>query len=261
MARAGRRPGACSIARTTRCAASATHIEVWVANDLAFPAGDCRTQIPTSTQITDAQVADLITEFDTQHVPEGDGDLQHAAGPRRHQRPARARRQRQRRRLHRRRRQDRHADRQRPRRQLLHLPGGADVHRRLLLVAVQRAARPQRDDDRRVRLGCTAPTANPPDEPTADLCTSRPARPNLYEGTFAHEWQHLLHYYTDPFETTWINEGLSDFAQTLTGLRRRDGDRVRPAAPTATSTASRASAPCRRRTTPTRATAAARRTR
>ena len=61
----------------------------------------------------------------------------------------------------------------------------------------------------------TAP--NPPDEPTADLCTSRPARPNLYEGVFAHEWQHLLHYYTDPFETTWVNEGLSDFAQTLTG--------------------------------------------
>ena len=59
--------------------------------------------------------------------------------------------------------------------------------------------------------------ANPPDEPTADLCTSRPARPFLYEGTFAHEWQHLLHYYTDPFETTWVNEGLSDFAQTLTG--------------------------------------------
>ena len=59
--------------------------------------------------------------------------------------------------------------------------------------------------------------ANPPDEPTADLCTSRPARPNLYEGTFAHEWQHLLHYYTDPFETTWVNEGISDFAQTLTG--------------------------------------------
>ena len=24
-------------------------------------------------------------------------------------------------------------------------------------------------------------------------------------------------YYTDPFETTWVNEGLSDFAQTLTG--------------------------------------------
>ena len=60
-------------------------------------------------------------------------------------------------------------------------------------------------------------TANPADEPTADLCTSRPARPNLYEGVFAHEWQHLLQYYTDPFETTWVNEGLSDIAQTLTG--------------------------------------------
>ena len=29
--------------------------------------------------------------------------------------------------------------------------------------------------------------ATRPDEPTTDLCTSRPARPNLYEGTFAHE--------------------------------------------------------------------------
>ena len=59
--------------------------------------------------------------------------------------------------------------------------------------------------------------ANPPDEPTTDLCTSRPARPFLYEGTFAHEWQHLLHYYSDPFEGIWLNEGMSDFAQTLTG--------------------------------------------
>jgi hypothetical protein len=58
---------------------------------------------------------------------------------------------------------------------------------------------------------------NPPNEPTADPCTSRAARPNQYEGTFAHEWQHLAHYYTDPLETTWLNEGLSDFAQTLTG--------------------------------------------
>ncbi|MFD1049371.1 hypothetical protein ACFQ1S_29460, partial [Kibdelosporangium lantanae] len=60
-------------------------------------------------------------------------------------------------------------------------------------------------------------TANPPNEPTADLCTSRPAKPFSYEGTFGHEWQHLLHYYTDPFETTWMNEGLSDFAMNLDG--------------------------------------------
>ena len=60
-------------------------------------------------------------------------------------------------------------------------------------------------------------TANPPDAATADLCTSRPARPHLYEGTFAHEYQHLLQYYQDPNEVNWVNEGLSDFAQTLVG--------------------------------------------
>ncbi len=59
--------------------------------------------------------------------------------------------------------------------------------------------------------------ANPPDEPTDDLCSSRPARPRLYEGVFAHEYQHLLEYYQDPNEVAFINEGLSDFAETLTG--------------------------------------------
>jgi hypothetical protein len=58
---------------------------------------------------------------------------------------------------------------------------------------------------------------NPPHEPTTDLCTSAPARPNLYEGTFAHEYQHLLLSYVDPAEATWVNEGLADWAQTLTG--------------------------------------------
>jgi len=58
---------------------------------------------------------------------------------------------------------------------------------------------------------------NPPHEPTDDLCTSAPARPNLYEGVFAHEYQHLLLSYVDPAETTWLNEGLADWAQTLTG--------------------------------------------
>ncbi|MGZ8632108.1 MAG: peptidase M6 [Actinomycetota bacterium] len=59
--------------------------------------------------------------------------------------------------------------------------------------------------------------ANPPHEPTTDPCTSAPARPFLYEGVFAHEYQHLLQHYVDPGETTWVNEGLSDWAQTLTG--------------------------------------------
>jgi len=60
--------------------------------------------------------------------------------------------------------------------------------------------------------------ANPPNEPVpGNNCTSAPARPFLYEGVFAHEYQHLLESYVDPDEVNWINEGLSDWAQTLTG--------------------------------------------
>src|SRR4051812_715602 len=192
------------------------HVEVWVANDLAFPAGDCRTQIANSTTITDAQVQHLISEFDTNMYPKEtatfstppDRDGTHAVIP-----------------------PDANGH------------GGVYTGEGDNTVALIDNVR---DDnyydfpaaptyiagffssrftelvDRNVmtvdafdwahRTG-----ANPPDQPTSDLCTSRPARPNLYEGTFAHEWQHLLHYYTDPFETNWINEGLSDFAQTLVG--------------------------------------------
>jgi hypothetical protein len=60
--------------------------------------------------------------------------------------------------------------------------------------------------------------ANPPHEPVAgNLCTSAPARPFLYEGVFAHEYQHLLESYADPDEVNWVNEGLSDFAIDVTG--------------------------------------------
>ena len=192
-----------------------SHIEAWVANDLAFPAGDCRTQVATSTQITDAQITHLITEFDGNMYPKEtatfstppDRDGTNALlGP------------------------DSKGN------------GGVYTGGGEKTVALIDNVR---DDnfysfpaaptyiagffssqfnelvDRNVMTvdafdWLHRTTANPPDEPTADLCTSRPARPNLYEGTFAHEWQHLLHYYTDPFETTWVNEGLSDFAQTLT---------------------------------------------
>jgi hypothetical protein len=50
-----------------------------------------------------------------------------------------------------------------------------------------------------------------------DLCASAAARPFGYEGTFAHEYQHLLEYYEDADELPWANEGLSDWVQTLTG--------------------------------------------
>jgi Immune inhibitor A peptidase M6 len=64
--------------------------------------------------------------------------------------------------------------------------------------------------------------ANPAHEPSSDLCTSAPARPNLYESVFAHEYQHLLEAYASPGEQTWVNEGLSDWAQTLTGYAHPD---------------------------------------
>jgi hypothetical protein len=59
--------------------------------------------------------------------------------------------------------------------------------------------------------------ANPPHNPTADPCTSAPARPFLYEGVFAHEYQHLIHADYDPDEVNWVNEGMSDLAEVLTG--------------------------------------------
>jgi hypothetical protein len=65
--------------------------------------------------------------------------------------------------------------------------------------------------------------ANPPDEPNPDdICISRPSRPHSYEGIFAHEYQHLLQYYVDPGEVNFINEGLSDYAISLTGYGSTD---------------------------------------
>ncbi|MGB8956433.1 MAG: hypothetical protein WCC10_13750 [Tumebacillaceae bacterium] len=48
-------------------------------------------------------------------------------------------------------------------------------------------------------------------------------RPFAYEGTFAHEFQHLLHRDTDSAEENFVNEGLSDFAQYLVGYGHSQG--------------------------------------
>ncbi|APV43492.1 Immune inhibitor A peptidase M6 [Dehalogenimonas formicexedens] len=42
-------------------------------------------------------------------------------------------------------------------------------------------------------------------------------RPYLYEGVFAHEWQHLLHDDYDTDEDTFINEGMAEFAEIVCG--------------------------------------------
>jgi hypothetical protein len=191
-------------------------IEVWVANDLAFPAGDCRSQVPGTTEITQAQVDRFVSEFDGNMFPKetaafstppdrdgtdavvppdangnggdytGDGDKTVALIDNV--------------------RDDNYYD----------FPAASTYIAGFFSAQINELL------DRNVMTIDAYDWAhrtgdNPADEPTTDPCTSRPARPNLYEGTFAHEWQHLLQYYTDPFETNWINEGLSDFAQTLVG--------------------------------------------
>ncbi|GAA4449975.1 immune inhibitor A domain-containing protein [Phytohabitans houttuyneae] len=192
------------------------HIEVWVADDLAFPDGDCRARVPGSTEVTGAQVADLVARFDTNMYPKetaafstppdrdgtaprlgpdasGDGGVYTGAG-----------------------------DRTVTLVDNVRDANFYDFPAAPTYVAGFFSAQLNDLFDRNVmtidafdwahRTG-----ANPPSAPTGDLCTSRPARPHLYEGTFAHEWQHLLQHYTDAVESTWVNEGLSDFAQTLTG--------------------------------------------
>ncbi|MBC7250293.1 MAG: immune inhibitor A [Anaerolineae bacterium] len=42
-------------------------------------------------------------------------------------------------------------------------------------------------------------------------------RPYLYEGVFAHEFQHLIHDDLDSDEESWVNEGMSMFAEWLCG--------------------------------------------
>ncbi|MEO8458197.1 MAG: hypothetical protein ABI559_10330, partial [Chloroflexota bacterium] len=59
--------------------------------------------------------------------------------------------------------------------------------------------------------------ASPPHAPSTDLCTNAPARPFLYEGVFAHEYQHLIHHDYDADEVNWVNEGMSDLAIFLNG--------------------------------------------
>jgi hypothetical protein len=47
-------------------------------------------------------------------------------------------------------------------------------------------------------------------------------RPYLYEGTVAHELQHLIHNDHDPGELSWVEEGLSDLSEYLNGFGHSD---------------------------------------
>lgn len=45
---------------------------------------------------------------------------------------------------------------------------------------------------------------------------------DLYFGTIAHEYQHLIHWQTDPNETIWLSEGLAQLSEVAIGLRTAD---------------------------------------
>ncbi len=200
------------------------HAEVWVSQELDFPDGDCRNG--PRTQITDTQVSYLLGQFDTTIYPkesatfsvapdrDGSGELL----------------------------SDELVSDGLPEYAALVDPRGAGDRTAILVDNVRDENYYDRDNstgssyiagffsgqlneifDRNVmtidafdwlhRTG-----ANPPDQPVpGNFCTSAPARPFLYEGVFAHENQHLLESYEDPDEATWVNEGLSDWAMTLTG--------------------------------------------
>ncbi|HEX5585107.1 hypothetical protein [Gaiella sp.] len=203
------------------------HIEVWVANDLAFPGNDCRNSLGL-TSVTDQQIQSFMNEFDSNIYPKEseafsvppsldgkDATLNGILGT-----------------------------------DANYFHGQGDNI--VVLIDNVRDANyyePNTPDgqtyiagffysvfndylDRNVmtidvydwlhRTG-----ANPPNDSTdpayqacaAELgaATFGTSRPHLYEGVFAHEYQHLLEHYSDPDEVSWVNEGLSDWAQTLVG--------------------------------------------
>jgi len=48
------------------------------------------------------------------------------------------------------------------------------------------------------------------------------ARPYLYEGVFAHEYEHAIHYDHDPDEPSWVDEGLADLSGFYAGYGHSD---------------------------------------
>jgi len=203
------------------------HIEVWVANNLAFPGNDCRNSLGL-TSVTDQQINSFMNEFDSNIYPKESEAF--SVPPRLDGKAAVLA-------------------------QLLGLDAnyyhGQGDNIVVLIDNVRDANyyEPNTPDgqtyiagffysvfndylDRNVmtidvydwlhRTG-----ANPPDnsgDAAYQACAAElgvaaigTPRPHLYEGVFAHEYQHLLEHYSDPDEVSWVNEGLSDWAQTLVG--------------------------------------------
>jgi hypothetical protein len=199
------------------------NIEVWVASGpgpdgivgTSFPADDCRNVIPDSTTVTDAQVKRLVNEYDRNILPKESKAF--SVAPER--------------------------DGTKPQENELTKgltftgagqnvvtlvdnvrdPNFYDFPTNQTYVAGFFSRQFNELTDRNIMTIDAYDWAhrtgdNPPDDQDAsDICRSRPARANQYEGVFAHEYQHLLQYYADPDEGNMLNEGLSDYAESIVG--------------------------------------------
>ena len=212
--------------------ASGGHGVVWVQNNLNFPAGDCRNNFADRIQVTDAQVNYLLDQFNTNIWPK-EADAFSIAPP-----------------------QD-GSNAILP--GLVGLPAdyyAGDGDKTVILISNVRDQN-YYDTNNAHAFSYIAgffssqlnsyfgrnvmtvdsydwlhrTTGNPPGTPgVTDLCAPVRPRPFLYEGTFAHEYQHLLEHYSDSDEVNWVNEGLSDWAMSLTGYAHPELNVPDPAA-------------------------------
>ncbi|RUS48021.1 immune inhibitor A domain-containing protein [Cohnella sp. AR92] len=165
--------------------------EVWVANNLSFPSGDPRN---SSVQITDEQVKYLLNEFETRIYPK---EIEYFAPPA-----------------------------ERKGEEGYNGLYKDDSGRVVILIDNIKDASFYDSSYPSYIAGYFSPTIS--DFADRNVMTidaydwlnrTGPSskKPYLYEGVFAHEFQHLLHRDSDPAEENFINEGLSDFAQYMVG--------------------------------------------
>jgi len=201
-------------------AATGARVEIWVAQNLLFPRGDCRNTVDRRSRVavTKAQATYLARQFDQVIFPRQRAlfgtprarDGRRATDPR----FSSSRRGTRTIVLVDNIRDANYYDRDNSR----NTPYIAGFHARDLSAAVDRNVVTLDSFDWAHRL-----RANPPNAPIpGDNCASAPARPFLYEGTLAHEYQHLLQS-AAAADDEWIDEGLADFTQTLAGYARPAG--------------------------------------
>jgi hypothetical protein len=210
------------------------NVEIWVADNLAFPAGDCRNSLSggAATRVTDAQVSSFVSEFDKNMYPkesvafstpktrDGSNTPTTRAYAQYYNLPAR--------------------NYKGPGDRIVVLvdnvrdmnyykptdPDGrtyiAGFYWSLFTGYTNRNLMTVDGFDWLHRTGATP--ADSSGDPAYKACAAFLGRPGLgspssrlYEGTFAHEYQHLLEHDADPSEVNWVNEGLSDWAQSLVG--------------------------------------------